>query len=116
MSNQISRRGFFRLFGAAAAAAAAPTYFLPPIGGWKSATILNPNHYRYFVADDLVQSGPSEAARLYYNPQFLENLKSNMDFALMAQTLQLPTVRAKLAAEGLQVDDKQVVEMMLYGL
>lgn len=40
----VSRRGFLKFLGAAVPiAAVAPTYFLPPIGGWKSDVIVNPN-------------------------------------------------------------------------
>ena len=35
----MNRRAFLRMIAGTAAATAAPTYFLPPIGGWKSDVI-----------------------------------------------------------------------------
>lgn len=44
----LSRRGFFRLLGAAAVAPVlepiAKRYFFSPIGGWKSDVIVNPGN------------------------------------------------------------------------
>ena len=44
--SQINRRSFLRRLFGVATAAAAPTYFFAPIGGWKSDTIINPNDWR----------------------------------------------------------------------
>jgi hypothetical protein len=52
----MNRRGFLKLF-----ATAAPTYFLPPIGGWSSDVIVHPGipgrHYDILKYDDVTQ-GP----------------------------------------------------------
>jgi hypothetical protein len=99
MSEQLTRRGFFRLFGGAAAAVAvaavAPTYFIPPIGGWKSSTIINPNectigHYADYYPP------PAELLKTYYSKAFLENIKAQTPFTRMAARRPLPARSGEL--------------------
>lgn len=90
MSEQLTRRGFFRLFGGAAAAVAvaavAPTYFIPPIGGWKSDVILYPQM-------PAIPEEIWEAQRLltvYYSKAFVANLQQQTPFTRMARLHELP--------------------------
>lgn len=51
----MDRRSFLKLFAAAGpVAAAAPTYFFAPVGGWKSDTIVNPFVSPPWMAGDQV--------------------------------------------------------------
>lgn len=55
----MNRRGFLKLFaGLAVAETISKTYFLPPIGGWKSDVIAGPEAYDYiFKYRNLVDGG-----------------------------------------------------------
>lgn len=99
MSEQLTRRGFFRLFGGAAAAAAvaavAPTYFIPPIGGWKSDVIANPlleleKELGYRAAQSI-----DSLLTVFYDKRFIENLKRQTPFLKAAGVRVVPEVSRK---------------------
>ncbi len=53
----MNRRGFIRLLGIGAASAVVPKYFLPPIGGWRSDTIVNPYDDPNFIGNRVFTIG-----------------------------------------------------------
>jgi hypothetical protein len=65
----MNRRNFLRLL-AGAAAAPAVTYFLPPIGGWKSDVIVNPFASPPWMAGDQIIADPS----LWGLPFYVSNI------------------------------------------
>ena len=68
----MNRRGFLRgLLGTAAVAATNPVHFLPPIGGWKSDVIVNPNEGALALALEQIYTQPE---LLISNDHFLDNL------------------------------------------
>lgn len=68
----MNRRNFLRTLFGAAAVQAAPTYFLPPIGGWKSDVIVNPNE---IAINSLPTLTLPALHMVYYDKRFIQNLK-----------------------------------------
>lgn len=69
---RMDRRGFLKCFGGLMAAKAVErTYFLPPIGGWKSDVIINPAYE--IDAVTLEKFMLSTAQAIFYGPNPLWN-------------------------------------------
>lgn len=106
------------MFGAAAAAAAAPTYFLPPIGGWKSDLIHAEigGYSTYLVGADSVLTRHFETI---FQDDLIETMAAEMAFrySLSLHTLvqQIPRndfLNKHLAIAGTRVRDDAVSAVM----